>query len=1027
MLLENEEEKIASLLNASRAACEQQEQVVDGYDAHLKILMAKGKAPLERLRDLIDYLQSSKFTALNYYCYSIKVSDNALGELPIYYIKSRPAINFTAENYEHIAQLAVADNSIENIDNYINDKFYLPESKHARVEIVKKIAEYVKKNHAVFVNNLPANGVELHNHKLQKKLNKPTTPQLRDHQAKTLLQRMTACAAAVVWALQFRGFPVDELTQAQAELIEKRILALVKNKIERLFKIIKANGSLNVKKELSAYITELTKNVWEISGGNADEIGEHILYVERYHTAEFNRNRCLIGENNYLDINGKAVEDYHLELPFNDMTAGQKQQFHSIHAKGAAWAESLKPYVKDWLRQNVPRDIEHGDWSYIESLRLPSQSQELPCIKNGRHIRYVSRNVGDDAFVTYANITCGGTLVPIELKHENDMKDGTVDSAEQLLESFARKAKPHFEGVWGQLAYKPETASQTCTVKPVVFVHSLLSMFSFDYKAMGTENHMIAFQQDAVEKLAAQPPYSTLFNAYTGNDTLNGVRGIRSYTDDWQHTNGLLKEAENLLYALGVSPEDNWNVEWRKLVENALNNGKPEVLDRNSKIRDLALEKKQRIKKIVMLYYNLQQLKMINSINQKHDRNLRLYKAAYESILVEEMAGQQYLNCKSTKDRTAILLEYIKSMQIFFRKNGSYPLYQDTGKPRKKFLAELAAVIRTHFLDESAGLNALGSAGIQDSQKHHRAYLFFRKTRYLSIIAAILGIGGVILTAILFSLNPIAAVLMAAGFAGFAALDFLSLKKKSLPELQKKYLLIGIAAAAITIAAVVGVVLTLKTGGLALAIVGGSFLAFAAIKVAVAGATAIFNKLTSLWRGATDPEVVDHLRTEKKISHDNAKMNKPKIAKIGKVIPLQAAQHSFKADTEMSISKKYKYWKKSCPASIVRCLALKPVWQQLEAVFLAGKTLEAVADNSLIRQCCESLKVQLRKFNYNSAQLSKEIAHVDQLLGISAPNFAIGSLNQGSWTQYGTFFKKVSDAGTKRDNAAHKSSNSKRK
>lgn len=123
-------------------------------------------------------------------------------------------------------------------------------------------------------------------------------------------------------------------------------------------------------------------------------------------------------------------------------------------------------------------------------------------------------------------------------------------------------------------------------------------------------------------------------------------------------------------------------------------------------------EKNPNLKPLIEAYENALNSGLGTSyVLDYNGRELNL--AAIECLLIQKMGGRVHITCVSGKDRTALVIIYIKAMREFHLAYGEWPLYSDTGEKRAAFVDIYAKLYCSGHGQTFAGDNAPGSDGIK--------------------------------------------------------------------------------------------------------------------------------------------------------------------------------------------------------------------------------------------------------------------------------------------------------------------------
>lgn len=952
-------------------------------------LSSNGSVAEDVLTRIYNYLATIDVNQLTADClplvnYEISMLINKqYATIPVFYLRKRSVPGFVYEDEIAAFIRLVKQKSFNKASvkqTLANNGFYFPANQQAADEIYDNIINYLTKLDLAKIDlaECNANLIDI--------ATSASATQIADFDFKSLLQRKLSYAASVIWGLSYLDFPVPGLTESQALAIERLIADLVDAEITQAYQLPGSSlKKLKLKAELSKFIQKIATGIHDITGGDANNIQQNIVQIERYHTAEFNAGRCYISETKFSrrePNNEQAViyNDYYVEYSLNNhLTSVQKLEYCRIHNNNSElqpdWFKVLPVYTRDWLRKNIPTAID-GNWSYFESLRLPSSMRNLPGLMNARDCFSFYRYINDNEYQIYSKSTKGTTLTPIGIAENTGRKHVLELNAEQLMQHFIENYYIEFYDFWQindyTLSYFDKNGKEQI-VKPVVFFHSLLSRTFIDklpqpanfivskgYSGLVwlarrlfniqlpiPDSYMLDAQAEVLRNLSdksvgdSEYCYKDLCNIIVAEDPANGLRGFARFNDYWEQVDRLFTAATEQLYALGLDDEDKtWDQAWWDKVVSAFDNGKPDFLIKEgmplAKLSHLTNEQKDNVRLIVFAVKQLRVLRTITPDSANDERNFRLYKSIFQAIVVEALQGMDYSSCQSGKDRAAVDEQYRKAALMRFIQSGRLPGYNDQDDQREAFVKLIKDLTDAKIFAVSAGRNAPGSDGIKERPDQRYPLAVIKAGKIASI--AFSGVGIAAGLGLCF-VAPLLGIGMICGSAGIGILSACSFNKRPLEKQHRLAILAAFIGVGITIAGVAMAGAAIASGGLALAI-GAGFIGCVTAIAGFAAVASLYGAYAKLRRGVSDDDIRLRDKDGHRRSYNISKLNHPEIRKIKRETTCSTAPR-FIIEPSASPVRNYLLWKQACPAHLVRNKALACTWYEMDNIFASAQSFNA--------------------------------------------------------------------------------------
>jgi hypothetical protein len=497
------------------------------------------------------------------------------------------------------------------------------------------------------------NGVQKPVSYVQYKPENPEPTENLKHMANyAFLVRVSTLACSALYGMEVEGKPASKQ-------VADKIQALIRKEAE----FIAANQQISIDtyERTNAFLSKLGTILSQVTSEPEKTVVKDIKQFERYYLSQ-KLQPIIVNET--IRIDETVIQ---MDVPSgNVLTTEQKKEYQKVHVEASEkqpkWFQKLSSKEQAWYRKNIP-DAIGGDWSKFEAMNFTSAMQQSVGLKNIRQNYFLTEKSGE-GLKLLSNSTKTATLVPIEIADKEERKALTKLNVEQLLDNLRQQADDNFKTQWGD---------QAAGFKPTIYIHSLLSPL---LKNIGDTN-MVKMQIDAVNELIGGEKYKN-YHIVGGNDSVNMFRALVRNTDQWEHTEKLIKQARKLFSVL---------------VQNNTNQ-----------------------KKIEPINELIAPLEKLKNTPVFEGRNRRTFKSAMEQLLVERMGGAHSENCKSGKDRTGLDELYKNAMILYYREYKKLPAYDDTGRKRENFIAIFVELYKSLKIHEAAALNTHGAFGIKDQQ-----------------------------------------------------------------------------------------------------------------------------------------------------------------------------------------------------------------------------------------------------------------------------------------------------------------------
>lgn len=495
---------------------------------------------------------------------------------------------------------------------------------------------------------------------------------------------------------------------------------------------IQSEGKVDIKKDFESFINNLSADIGKLSGIKPQDINSRITdpirRAERYFTAEYNKDMVLMAITHRND-GAKVVQ---MDIELNQLELQQKKEYIKIHDPhdSPQWFLDLMPAEQDWYRQRVPKILEDKQgWENFEKLFKSSAMQHAPGLSNARANFGILQHPDGAVEILTVGLQSG---VPANYEMaQEEMAKHAIANIEQMRNIAIRVSGHNYQQLWGdyfgddqpgipilfQSLLSPETVGTKADQKLVDAQSLAMAGTSRDYDAA---NYSVMLHNNPTNAFRAAEALKSQLNAMKARYSEDSTR----VDNNWMSMGEVRSAAKLFVNKIISKCRNNLSVEDQAILL-TLTSDKQLSVDQKKSLSELIKSdklgltdaQKTGLLKIMVAENECKKLAVTATKNFSTDwRNKEEYKIALKRLLVEGMGGVIINNCKSGKDRTGLSEIYQHAMIHSLKKYGDISSYDAKGPSRQQFCQIIYELYSSGKIQEAAGFNTPGSAGVKAPQ-----------------------------------------------------------------------------------------------------------------------------------------------------------------------------------------------------------------------------------------------------------------------------------------------------------------------
>lgn len=553
------------------------------------------------------------------------------------------------------------------------------------------------------------------------------TKMLADKEANSLVVRKLSILCGTLTLLDSPSFLTEDAEKKQE----------IRNYITSLSNTIVSNAMRNernvdIKKDFESFINKLGTDIGKFVEINPQDITSKITdpirKAERYFTAEYNKDMVLMTIT-HRDDGSKVVQ---MDIELNQLEVQQRKEYIKIHDPHDApqWFSNLMPAEQDWYQKRVPKSLEDKQgWENFEKLFKSSAMQHAPGLSNARANFGILKHPDGTVEMLTVGLQSG---VPANYEMgQEEMARHAIANIEQMRNIAIRLSGHNYQQLWGdffgddqpgipilfQSLLSPETVGAQADQKLVDAQSLAMAGMSRDYDAA---SYSIMLHNNPTNAFRAAGALKSQLNAMKAKYSEDSTRDDNNWISMGEvrssarlFVNKIIATCRNKL------SEEDQTVLLTLTSDKQLKSEQKNALSELIKSDKLGLTDAQKtgLLKIMIAENECKKLAVTVTKNFSTDwRNKEEYKIALKRLLIEGMGGVIINNCKSGKDRTGLSEIYQHAMIHSLKKYGDISSYDAKGTTRQQFCQIINELYSSGKIQEAAGFNTPGSAGVKAPQ-----------------------------------------------------------------------------------------------------------------------------------------------------------------------------------------------------------------------------------------------------------------------------------------------------------------------